>query len=73
MILHVIVSSFLLSTKILTFSLVFHCLSNMFMYLLIIFPYCFSPYAADEVLIIKSVTHKDFNDMIKVMITSHEA
>lgn len=66
MILHVIVSSSLLSTKILTFSLVFHCL-------LIIFPYCFSPYAADEVLIIKSVTHKDFNDMIKVIITSHEA
>ena len=29
--------------------------------------------AADEVLIIKSVTHKDFNAMIKVKITSKEA
>lgn len=29
--------------------------------------------ADDEVLIIKSVTHKDFNAMIKVKITSKEA
>lgn len=30
----------------------------------------FLSFAADEVLIIKSVTHRDFNEMIKVMIQS---
>lgn len=45
----------------------------MFIYIFIFFPYFFSPSAVDEVLIIKSVTHKDFNAMIKVKITSHEA
>lgn len=33
----------------------------------------FFSFAADEVLIIKSVTHRDFNAMIKVKTLSHQA